>query len=146
MELDELRLPSDPERLWVKMRRKVLWGDEQAVESAIFASSNRDPLQVIHTLKRQRIFQLIEGWSLFLAADGTIAAAGTPLPMAPESLDRLEPKDGDFLYAYAKHRFEQREDVANPFVPGSPGSSPASEPPPSSETSSTSSEPSPPTP
>jgi len=132
MELDELRLPSNPE-LWVKMRRKILWGDEQAVESAVFTAQRLSAGQGLHALKRQRVFQLIEGWSLFLTADGTIGMKGTPLPMEPESIDRLEPADGDFLYQYAKHRFEEKQDVANPFVPAPPKSSLESDQPPSSE-------------
>jgi len=129
MELDELQLPSGVG--WVKMRRKILWGDEMAVESAALAAQRQG--QALHAVKRQRIFQLIEGWSLFLAGDGTIGLSGSPLPMQPESLDRLEPEDGAFLYDYAKHRFEHREDVANPFVPASPKSSLESDQPPSSE-------------
>ncbi|HXI96342.1 MAG TPA: hypothetical protein VNG04_09455 [Candidatus Acidoferrum sp.] len=126
MELDELRLPSNKD-LWVKMRRKVLWGDENAVESAIFITQRRDPSQTLAAMRRQRIFQLIEGWGLFLTADGTVGVTGSPLPMEPESLNRLEPQDGDFLNEYAKHRFEVREDVGNPFSPGAPESSPESE-------------------
>src|SRR5690349_20094518 len=102
MELDQLDLPSGAG--WVKMRRNVLWGDEQAVESAVLAANVRTPGQGLHALKRQRIFQLIEGWNLFLQPDETIGIAGAPLPMEPESLDRLEPQDGDYLYEYAKHR------------------------------------------
>jgi len=122
MDLDELRLPSDAS-LWVKMRRKILWGDEIAVESAVLAS--RGQLQGVAALKRQRVFQLIEGWNLHLAADGTVGPQGQPLPMAPAALDHLEPQDGEFLYEYARHRFEHREDIANPFVPGSEMPSPA---------------------
>lgn len=136
MELDELHLPSNG-ALTVKMRRKVLWGDEEAVESAILVTQRREPLQAIATYKRQRIYQLIEGWTLHLQADGTIGIAGVPLPMEPDSLKLLEPEDGAFLYEYAKHRFEQKEDVANPFVPGSPASSPESESSQSSPSSST---------
>lgn len=125
METDELRLPSNPE-LWVRMRRKVLWGDEQAVESAVVSANVTTRNQGLHALKRQRIFQLVEAWSLYLQPDETIGMAGAPLPMTPESIDRLEPEDGDYLYKYAKHRFEVREDVANPFDPATPESSPAS--------------------
>ena len=136
MELDQLNLPSGAG--WVKMRRRILWGDEEAVESAILVAQRREPAQLIHVLKRQRIFQLIEGWSLFLRSDGTVGLADSEkaqaLPMEPESIDRLEPEDGQYLYEYAKHRFEVRGDVANPFVPASIASSPASDPPASSET------------
>lgn len=132
MESDDLKLPSD-ERLWVKMRRKILWGDEIAIESAVLRSAPGDE---IAAFKRQRIFQLIEGWSLHQLGDGTIGIEGRPLPMAPESLKWLEPEDGKFLYKYAEHRFDNREDVANPFVPDSPASSPESGSGQSSETKS----------
>lgn len=131
MELDQLQLPSGVG--WVKMRRVILWGDEQAVTSAVVAANRQQPGQGLHAFKRQRIFQLIEGWSLFLAADGSVAGAGTPLPMEPESIDRLDPSDGDFLYKYAQHRFEVREDVANPFDPSTPPPSPEESPQASSE-------------
>ncbi len=123
MELDELHLPSDG-RLWVRMRRKILWGDETAVESSVLRC---DPLHAIAVFKRQRVYQLIEGWSLHLQADGTVGIEGLPLPMTPDSLKYLEPEDGAFLYKYAEHRFDHREDVGNPFVPGSLASSPADE-------------------
>lgn len=126
MELDQLDLPSGAG--FVKMRRKILWGDEQAVESAVFAAVRAGSGQGVHAFKRQRIFQLIEGWSLYLHADATVGApdspTAAPLPMEVESLDRLEPQDGDFLYEYAAHRFDKREDVANPFVPGTEPPSP----------------------
>jgi len=130
MELDQLQLPSGVG--WVKMRRKVLWGDEQAVESAVIATQREQPGQGLHAFKRQRVFQLIESWSLFLAADETVGTEGVPLPMEPASLDRLEPVDGDFLYKYARHRFENRGDIANPFPPASPESSPPESDPPAS--------------
>src|SRR5579859_5121384 len=101
------------------MRRKILWGDELAVEAAVIAAPQN---QIFAAMKRQRVYQLIESWSFHLAPDGTVGIAGTPLPMAPGSLDHLEPVDGAFLYEYAKHRFEERDDVVNPFVPASPNS------------------------
>lgn len=135
MEVDELHLPSD-DRLWVRMRRKILWGDEIAVESAVMRCAPGDE---IAAFKRQRIFQLIEGWSLHQLGDGTVGIEGRPMPMAPESLKFLEPVDGKFLYKYAEHRFDNREDVANPFVPDSQPSSPEGESGKSSETKSSSS-------
>jgi hypothetical protein len=135
MEVDDLKLPSNPE-LWVKMRRKILWGDETAVESAVLRCP---PGEEIAVFKRQRVYQLIEGWSLHRQADGTVGIEGVPLPMHPDSLKSLEPVDGHFLYKYAEHRFDNREDVANPFVPGSQPSAPESESGQSSETKSSSS-------
>lgn len=143
MELDQLYLPSTQalpleQRLWVRMRRKVKWGDEQAVESVIRAAhSIAGRGQAFHLMKRQQILCLVEAWNLHLTATGEVGGEGGDLPMVADSIDLLEPSDGDYLYEYAKHRWEAREDIANPFLPGSPASSPGSESSPTSEPKST---------
>ncbi len=105
-EVDQLFLPSSPgNEFWVKMKKKVAYGDSRAAQSALMKFSqgqNGNAGSVVTDMEVGRYIgtltvQLIVEWNLTDEQD-------RPLPISVESLDLLPDEDGEFLAQEAQKR------------------------------------------
>lgn len=120
-ETSRLFLPSnptdDPEAYWVDMKKRAVYGDNRAAQSAMLQISAAPPNGVppgsngnapemvtdveVGAFMGTLAVRLIVDWNLTDFEEN-------PLPINLENLDRLDPVDGDFLAAEAQKRIGGR--------------------------------------
>ena len=111
-EVDTLTLPSDS-AYFVKMRRRIKWGAISKAQSAML-KVDVGSAQLTDVEMGAGMNYLIAGavveWNLTDANEQV-------LPITPESIDELEPEDGQFLMLEASKRMAVRKPEAEaPFA------------------------------
>lgn len=114
-ETDRLTLPSDGE-FWVAMKRRATYGDQLAAQASVVklesngngtvaTEPNLDTSAYVRTL----VSRLVVDWNLD-------DEQGQKLPISPETVEMLDPRDGDFLASEANKRVGERtDDKQGPF-------------------------------
>ena len=123
IEIDTLTLPSAPE-YWVKIKRRATYGDQVAAQSAMLkvdtASAALSDIEWGSYIRSLTAAMVVE-WNLTDEQDRA-------LPITAESIDRLEPEDGQFLAAEITKRAALRSpERERPF--DSPSSQPSTDTP-----------------
>jgi hypothetical protein len=105
-----LDLPSGDGEFWVEMKRRASYGDQLAAQAAVVKIETNAVGQTVteqsldtSAYVRTLVAKLIVDWNLD-------DESGQKLPITPESVDMLEPRDGDFLATEANKRVGGRAD------------------------------------
>lgn len=103
-ETDQLWLPSAPDTYWVRMKKRVEYGDSRAAQTALLkVSAKEDGSGEVATALEVGAFIgtltvcLITEWNVTDENDQV-------LPITVDNLDRLSAEDGEFLAAEAQRR------------------------------------------
>lgn len=105
---DRLRMPSDS-GYWVDMKRHAEYGDQLTAQAAMMKIEANGNGQAIVSdpdtaaSVRMLIANLVVDWNLD-------DENGQKLPITPQIIDKLDPRDGDFLATEANKRVGGRPD------------------------------------
>lgn len=107
VDIDTLTLPSDP-AYFVKVKSRLKWGGVSKAQSAMLKVDINSPeLSDVEmgAYNNALIASAIVEWNLTDEND-------KPLPITPESVEELEPEDGQFLLAEVSKRTKLRSAAA----------------------------------
>lgn len=102
--IDELILPNHPEtRVWLK--RRATWGDRNRVQAAAVVSRRETAPGKLET-DPDFLADFVVTKALVMIHDWTVTDdSGKKVPISAETLQALDPEDGEFISSEASRRY-----------------------------------------